>query len=298
VRVPCIINWPGKITPKSIPEIVGHIDMLPTLVSLCNLDPPETLPLDGFDISQLLLEADAGINERLFFTKKSTESIIPDGAARSDQFRFVIENGDTMLFDMVTDPGEKRDISSIEIELTRSFAKAYSEWFQDVTSEFVPDTEIRIGFDGETKAYLPAHEAGFSGDIQFMEGHGWAHDWLVNWQNKSDSIYWEVVVDQPTSFNVELRYSCPVENVGSELSISCGDSENKVVMKQAHNPDYKPSPDRIQRIEVYEKEWAQLDLGEIHLEEGIQQIVLRAINIKNENVGEIKGLILTKLPLK
>jgi arylsulfatase A-like enzyme len=183
VRVPCVINWEGKISNKSIPQIAGHIDILPTLVSLCNLEPPETLPLDGLDISALLLENNGKIQDRLFFTKKSTESIIPDGAARSDQYRMVIENGDTMLFNMQLDPGQKDDISSREKDVTASLAMAYNNWFTEVTNEFEPTTEIRIGFEEEQTAYLPAHEAGFSGDIHFMEGHGWAHDWLVNWQH-------------------------------------------------------------------------------------------------------------------
>jgi arylsulfatase A len=298
VRVPCIIDWKGKITAKGIPQLVGHIDILPTLVSLCNLDPPETLPLDGFDISALLLEDDASIPERLFFTKKSSEFIIPDGAARSDQYRFVIERGDTMLFDMIEDPAQKHDIAEKEKEITTSMAAAYDDWFKDVTENFKPDSEIRIGFEEEVSAYLPAHEAGFSGDIHFMEGHGWAHDWLVNWGNDSDSVYWDVVVDQPTNFKLELRYSCPEANIGSMLSIRCGSSENHQKLMKAHDPAYLPSPDRIQRIEVYEKEWASLDMGELKFNSGNQRIVLSAQTIANDMVGEIKGLKLTKVNSK
>lgn len=298
VRVPCIINWKGKIQSKSIPQIAGHIDILPTLVSLCELDPPETLPLDGLDISNLLFTQNEEIPKRLYFTKKSTETIIPDGSARSDQYRFVIEKGDTMLFDMLADHGQKNDISLNEVEITKSLAMAYNDWFIDVTSNFKPDAEIRIGFPDEKSAYLPAHEAGFSGALHFMEGHGWAHDWLVNWENSSDSIYWEVVVDQPTNFTVELLYSCPEENVGSELSIEGGKVANKARITEAHNPEYMPSPDRIPRIEVYEKEWATLDMGALQIAEGNQIIVLKANHIENNSVGEIKGLMLKKISIK
>jgi arylsulfatase A len=126
-----------------------------------------------------------------------------------------------------------------------------------------------------------------------MEGHGWAHDWLVNWINKKDSIVWEVVVDQPTAYDVVLAYSCPAENVGSTLRINTAVSSSESAILKAHNPDYLPSPDRIQRIEVYEKEWGRLDLGEITVLPGVQEITLKALDIPAGQVGEIKGLYLS-----
>ena len=290
VRVPCIIKWEGRIAPKSIPQISGHIDLLPTLVSLCDLEPPETKPLDGLDISPLLLQENGNLPERLFFSKKSSESLISDGAVRSEKYRLVLEKGDTMLFNMSEDPGQKNDISVNDPDMTYALAKAYNEWFQSVKNDFQPVPEIQIGFEGEEGVYLPAHESRFTGNIHFMEGHGWAHDWLVNWTNSEDSIVWEVVVDQPTSYIVVLSYSCPEENIGSTLIIKTDESSSESVISQAHDPDYLPSPDRIQRIEVYEKEWGRLDLGEIAVLPGVQEITLKAPKIPAGEVGEIKGL--------
>ncbi len=293
VRVPCIIQWKGKISSRNIQQMAGHIDMLPTLVSLCGLEPPETKPLDGLDISPLLLKEDGNIQERLFFTKKSTESLIPDGAVRSDQYRMVIEKGDTMLFNMIDDPGQEKNIASIEKEVTYALVGAYDSWFQDVKSDFQPVPEIRIGFEGEESVYLPAHEAHFSGEIHFMEGHGWAHDWLVNWMDEEDTITWEVEVDQQTTYLAQLLYSCSEEDIGSRIQISTSGSSSESTISQPHDPEYIVSPDRIQRIEVYEKEWARLDLGVITIPSGIQEITLKALNIPSGQVGEIKGLQLS-----
>ncbi len=276
-------------------HLAGHLDILPTLVSLCKLDPPETRPLDGFDLSDLLLGKSDILPERLWFTKKSTESISPDGAARNDRYRFVIEKGDTMLFDMKADPGQKKDISAKKYEITQSLAMAYNSWFQDIISDYTSDTEIRIGYESEKSAYLPSHEAGFSGDIHFMEGHGWAHDWLVNWTKTKDSVYWNVVVDQTTTFKLELLYSCTEGNVGAILEASNSGNRTEAEITKSHDPEYNASPDRIKRIEVYEKEWARLSLGNLKLENGNQQIVMKAIDIPNGKVGEIKGLQLTKV---
>jgi arylsulfatase A-like enzyme len=132
VSVPCFINWKGKIGARSIPQIAGHIDVLPTLISLCNLEKVVTLPLDGLDLSTLLLEENSGFPDRLFFTKRSMETIMPDGAVRSDRHRLVIENGDSMLFDMQIDPGQQNDISASESEVVAKLASAYRAWFDEV----------------------------------------------------------------------------------------------------------------------------------------------------------------------
>ena len=167
-----------------------------------------------------------------------------------------------------------------------------------MTGDFQPDTEIRIGFADEKRAYLPAHESGFTGDIHFKEGHGWAHDWLVNWMKTTDSIYWDVVVDQATEFSLELLYSCPKENVGAILELSNSGNRINTEITKSHDPEYLPSPDRIQRIEVYEKEWARLPMGNLNIDSGNQRIVLKAKEIPNGIVGEIKGLQLTKANAK
>lgn len=295
VRVPSIFSWKGKIDARSIPQIVGHIDVLPTLVSLCNLEKVVTLPLDGLDLSTLLLEEKPNFPDRLFFTKRSMETIMPDGAVRSDEYRLVIENGDTMLFNMQMDPGQQHDISASEKEVVAKLASAYGAWFDDVTGDFSPSTEIRIGFTGEETIYLPAHEAGFTGDIRFIEGHGWAHDWLVNWTNTSDSVYWEVVVDQPGNFSIELLYSCPSSNIGANLQIHCAGESICAVISDAHDPEFMPSPDRVARIEVYEKEWARLYMGNLNISSGDQTIVLKTDKIPSGSVGEIKGVELKRI---
>ncbi len=295
VRVPCFINWKGKIEPKSIEAIAAHIDILPTLTSLCKLQLPEKIQLDGMDLSALLLTDQTKLEERLYYTKKSTEFIEPDGAVRSDQYRLVMDEGDTMLFDMKVDPGEKNDLSSIEEETKNALAKSYNSWFQDIKDQFKSDDEIKIGFDHEKEIYLPAHEAAFSGDIHFKEGHGWAHDWLVNWVNTTDSIYWDVVVNESANYELTMLYCCPEDKVGSEISAYCKESTLNSNISQAHNPPYVQSNDRVVRMEVYEKEWAKLPMGKLHISHGNQSIVLHASHIPNGEVGEIKGIELTKV---
>src|SRR5438034_9984550 len=52
VRVPFCIRWPGHIPAgKTISEIAGAIDLLPTLTKLTGVTRVGTKPLDGVDLS-------------------------------------------------------------------------------------------------------------------------------------------------------------------------------------------------------------------------------------------------------
>ncbi|NJN24793.1 MAG: arylsulfatase [Cyclobacteriaceae bacterium] len=295
VRVPCFVQWEGTIHPKSIPDIAAHIDMLPTLVTLCNLTMPAGLAIDGIDLSGLLRSDTATVDFRLIFTKKSTESIIPDGAVRSDRYRFVIEDGDTMLFDMIGDPGQKYNRASDEPAIVAEMAESYGAWFEKVKSEFEPNTQIKIGYKDESNIYLPAHEANFSGEIRFKGGYGWAHDWLIDWQSTNDSIWWEVMVDEPFEYELSILYACEPLHTGSQIVAKSGKQELSAVISEAHYPPYVQGHDRIERKEVYEREWASLPMGKWRLAEGKQHLVFKTPHIAKGTVGEIKGIALQKV---
>ncbi|MGB3587798.1 MAG: hypothetical protein WBA23_14720, partial [Tunicatimonas sp.] len=66
-------------------------------------------------------------------------------------------------------------------------------------------------------------------------------------------------------------------------------------LSTAFNPAAIPSPDRIQRIEVYEKDWAKIYLGDISLQAGSQTISLSASQIVGRQVAEVKGLVLERV---
>ena len=60
VRVPCLVRWPGRIEPRTtVGRIAGAIDLLPTLSSMAGIPVRSEKPLDGLDLSPLLLRARA-----------------------------------------------------------------------------------------------------------------------------------------------------------------------------------------------------------------------------------------------
>ena len=55
IRVPGIFAWPGKIKEGvTIDQPAGLVDVLPTVCGLLDIEPPQGVPLDGIDVSDLL----------------------------------------------------------------------------------------------------------------------------------------------------------------------------------------------------------------------------------------------------
>ncbi|MDW7690326.1 arylsulfatase [Flammeovirgaceae bacterium SG7u.111] len=298
VRVPFFAQWKGHF-PKGVKsgKLAAHIDVLPTLASLCQIDLPKGLVLDGKDISPLLMGKEEGWPDRIIFTQQSDRELDPfkKGALRNSRYRLVFEgNKGGELFDMLEDPREQHDLSEEKPGLLDSLKGEYLTWFADVSAEVYDLRSIPMGFEDQQKIVLPAHESNFEGGLKFKEGHGWAHDWLVNWTSTSDQLYWKVEVAAYGKYKAYISYTCPEENIGSQIQLTAG--ENKVVGKiiKPFDPSYYPSPDRISRKEVYEKDWETVELGEIEISPGVRQLTIRATEVPTSQVGEFKNLTLIK----
>ncbi|MEM9675810.1 MAG: arylsulfatase [Bacteroidota bacterium] len=296
-RVPLFIQWPaGLPSGITVSGLAAHIDILPTLAGLSGIAPPNR-ELDGQNLAEFMQAKDSKIPDRTLFFQQSGRELTPErGAVRTDEYRLVLYPSYTGLYNLQADPDESEDLSQEIPQLRDSLLAVYNEWFEAMKAATVDVTTIPIGFSAQAKAVLPAHESYFSGNITFKEGHGWAHDWLVNWSGLNDKINWDVEVNAPVTYDVYLTYTTPQDDVGSIIQLQAGGSRLEDTLSTAFDPEYIPSPDRIQRIEVYEKEWAQTRLGEITLPSGSQTITLSANTIPGKQVAEVKGLTLVAKP--
>ena len=69
-QAPCLIRWPGKIAAgKGVNTITSHLDMLPTLTSLCEVKRPDGWMGDGVDLSAALLGKASFPVEREIFSQ-------------------------------------------------------------------------------------------------------------------------------------------------------------------------------------------------------------------------------------
>ncbi|GAB3174323.1 sulfatase-like hydrolase/transferase [Telluribacter humicola] len=296
VRVPFFIKWPGKIIPKTIQSLAAHIDLLPTLAELCSLQHIEQLRLDGRSLAkQLLAVQEAILTDRPLFTHVAhlDKTLRPQpGAVRTSRYRWIWKGTAPELYDMVADPAQKYNIAAENPALTTQLSEAYQRWFTEATQSLtLAARPVPVGY-AQKKVELAAHEADFTGNLKYKEGHGWAHDWLINWTSPADTIWWTLESKAPTTYEVYLRYSVPVEQTGSLVQVHTGEHVIQQKITQAIDPPLTPSPDRLVRKEVYEKEWGLLRLGRLSLPQGKSRIALMAPRVASQQVAELKSLVL------
>ncbi len=296
VRVPALFKWPEKIKEgKKIESIAAHIDLYPTLAELCHLKSIPGRTLDGQSQASLLLgKSEKAEKDRELFTHVAfLDKELKDnpGALRTNQFRFVYKGEQPELYDMILDPSQQKDIAGENIDLTQGFYEKYLKWFKESSVNFQP---VKPTFVNTEYVELPTYEAQFSGNLQYEEGHGWAHDWLKNWTSETDQMSWLISSDKPVEMRAYIRYTCPEGQTGSTVQLSS--QQNKVTATISNAFDEAPleSPDRVKRKEAYEKNWAEMEIGLIKIEEGEYPLVLSALDIPNKEVAEVKSLVLRK----
>jgi len=299
IRVPLYISYPGIGPGKmSIPQISSHIDLFPTLHELCGLPVPDDIMLDGISLVPMMKAQREGEEmDRMIFTHhvqwnyKKTP-----GSVRTATHRLVLTpGGDTLLYDMIADPEQKNDISDSFPEVTGKLSSAYDEWIADVTAGGTEALAVPIGFEEAPRVHLPAPEALSSGGITYKGGSGWANDWFTGFSADSDSVYWPVRIVEEGEYLISAEFSTgPVEKPVTIL-INSGSNSIMHEIKEEINAPYLPSPDRIERGEVYERQWVVTGLDTLRLGQETSWISFRLLNGKDLSDFELKSLLINKL---
>lgn len=295
VRVPMLVRWPEQIEAGSkIDVLSSHIDLLPTLMDMVGLEVPEGI--DGVSLAPTLLrQTHSPVARNIYTHVNFMNALTPyPGAVRDDQFLLTVKKEGYELFDLVNDPEQKQDLYHEQTKKAQALKSQYHNWYDQATKDIETARTIPAGFKQANQVLLTVQEAVFTDSLQFKEGHGWANDWLVNWKSTADSITWQVDVNDSSTYQVVLEYTVPADDVGAQISLRVGQQVITKTIEKAFDPEYLPSPDRVPRIEVYEKEWATLELGEIHLSPGQHQVILQAASIAGSQACELNRVILHK----
>ncbi|MDA3929826.1 MAG: arylsulfatase [Prolixibacteraceae bacterium] len=302
VKVPSIMHIPSKIIGSKknklqLNNISAHIDIMPTLIDLLDLEVQSMPDFDGLSlVNKLKGNEDSLITNRIFYNKSPQQ--FPEymgGAVRTGDYRLVYRNNDTMLFNLANDPYEEHNLKYEEPELTSKLLNNYLEWITKTMDEMPKFTSIPIGVEGQNKITLPAHEAQIKGNVKFKEGHGWANDWLLNFKETSDSISWDIKVSKAGNYELTLKYTSTEKSIGNSIEI--GNNSVSIVKKidQVFEGKLINSPDQFKRKEAYEKSWGTLKLGELEFSENENFISLKMVNTSKNNDLEIKALVLNKI---
>ena len=137
-RVFFFMRWPqGRIDGgRKIPALTAHVDLFPTLTSMCGIKCPDNAELDGVDFSPLLFD-DCNITEkrkfddRVVFVHHRQDYKQPfdvrESCIMKDEWRLIDGN---KLYDLVSDRKQKRNIASNNTKLVDELLASNSAFIE------------------------------------------------------------------------------------------------------------------------------------------------------------------------
>lgn len=288
VRSPMLIRWPGHIPGGKVVKPIGAaIDLLPTLADFAGLKLTNKKPLDGRSLKPLLTGEDSDWKNRELMTHWKSKY-----GVRTERYR-LDNNG--RLFDIQSDPGQRTDISKKLPELTARLKKKVADYKQEVAGYDKDQRPFLIGNANYRYTQVPARDANGSGGIKRSNKFPNC-SFLSNWTSTDEQITWQARVAASGKYRVDLHYTCPAEDVGSQIELSFGNRKLSAKITKAHDPPIRGDEnDRFKRVESYVKDFRSMPLGTIELQEGEGTLTLSATEIPGSQVMDFRLLMFTKV---
>jgi arylsulfatase len=136
LRVPCLAWWPGTIPAnRRCDDFLTALDVLPTLAGICGAELPESLVLDGLDITRILCGdrgADPGNVRTLYSVYGLHANRLESLRSGSWKLHFTQP---PQLYDLTADLGEKHDRASEQPEIVARLIRLAREIRQRISTE-------------------------------------------------------------------------------------------------------------------------------------------------------------------
>jgi arylsulfatase A len=140
IRVPCLIRWPGVISPGTVShQAVMTMDLAATILGAGGAAPEPRRALDGVDIMPILTGKAAERERTLFWRILNPLDPDPQKAVRRGRWKYLREWGTEQLFDLETDPGEIRDLAERNPKIVSELKKELREWERQMPPVKGPD---------------------------------------------------------------------------------------------------------------------------------------------------------------
>lgn len=308
VRSPCLIQWPRRLPQgRVVKEIAGAIDLLPTLTALVGIRRVGDKPLDGSDLSPLLLGKNETWPDRMIFSTWAGRVSV-----RTQQYRL---DHTGKLYDMLADSGQTRDIAAEKPEVAARLREAVANWSKEMFGaalavppsakgktrkqgrDIVVDPRpIPVGYREFPITILPARDGEPHGGVR-RSSSAPNCSYFANWTRKDDSMVWKLDVKAAGRYEVTIDYTCPLADAGSTIELSFGNNRITGKVEPGWDPPLYTNQDTLPRppAESQMKEFRTLKLGVMRLEKGTGPLVLRALEIPGKTVMDVRRVTLTLL---
>ncbi|MCG6156382.1 arylsulfatase [Rubinisphaera margarita] len=302
VRSTCYIRWSNKLPAgTTVTQIAGAIDLLPTLTSLAGIERIGDKPLDGRDLSPLLMGKQTKWSDRTIFSTWAGRT-----SARTQQFRLDHQGN---LYDMVADPGQTQPVNKQHEQTAKRLKAEVEDWKMNVLNadrdgadrekkkrNAVDSRPLTVGYREFPITMLPARDGDPEGGVE-RSSSAPNCSYFVNWTSEEGRMVWLLDVHTAGRYDVTIDYTCPVDDAGSQIELSCGNHNLKGRVEPGWDPPLYTNQDTLPRppAESQMKPFRTLHLGEMKLDKGEGELVLRALEIPGDYVMDVRRVTLTLL---
>ena len=190
-RVPFIISWPnGNILSKtSNNALVSHVDILPTLADLANIDYRPKNKLDGMSVATII-RGEKKSDDRMLVVDTQRNQLPEKGrnsCVMAGSWRLI---DGKELYDTSNDHGQRNDLAATYPDKVAKMQAFYNQWWDEIEPEF-RYAEIPLGAESANPSLITIHD-----------------------MHTADNLPWNQVQIREAKFEPEGYYSVNIKKEG------------------------------------------------------------------------------------
>lgn len=198
-QVSFFLRWRNQLPAnRRLRDLTAHIDVLPTLVDLCQLSRDAGRESDGLSLAGVMRGEEQALPERSVVIQLQPD--IPEkwhhNAVIKDSWRLI--NG-MELYNVENDRAQQVDVAAENRAIVAALRQDYELWWRDLRDCFTQIITIPVGTDHENPVNLSAR------DWRPTEGRvPWMQSWIDDPAFDSNG-FWMIEVVESGRYSIELR---------------------------------------------------------------------------------------------
>lgn len=228
LKVPLIIHGPGVKAKGSTTTELAYAADLPATVAAIAGAKSGFQPLDGLDLSGVVLKNQPTGRKTLYwhYPHYANQGGRPGGVVRDGNWKLVefYENDRRELFDLGRDPSESQNLALRNPDKVSELAAKLSQWREQIGAKmptknpgYVPNPQNANGV-----IQLPARTAEVTGEQLRFEPQPHKNT-LGYWVNEKDTAFWDFQVHRSGKFEIIALVGCGNGQGGSEVAFILDD---------------------------------------------------------------------------